>query len=192
MTNRICEFPECTKSYMANGLCSSHYMQAYRGKTLTPLGSTRTYQRMDVDKFWARVERGNGCWEWRGVINGVGYGQLKWDSSLRLAHRVAWELTNGAIAAGASLDHLCFNPACVRPEHLRETTHKQNLEHRKGAQSNSKSGVRGVYPSRGRWRAQLTHNGKHVHLGAFDTIEEAERAVIAGRAKYFTHSDEKS
>jgi hypothetical protein len=51
------------------------------------------------------------------------------------------------------------------------------------------SDVRGVYPSRGRWRAQVVHNGKVFRVGTFGTIAEAEAAVIAKRNELYGHND---
>jgi hypothetical protein len=51
------------------------------------------------------------------------------------------------------------------------------------------SDVRGVYPSRGRWRAQVVHNGKVFRVGTFGTIAEAEAAVIAKRNELDSHTD---
>lgn len=70
-------------------------------------------------------------------------------------------------------------------------THKQNLENRKGAQSNSASGVRGVYWHKGqrKWCAKVKHNQRNIHIGSFDTIAEAETAVVEARQRLFTHSD---
>jgi len=36
----------------------------------------------------------------------------------KLAHRIAWELTNGPIPDGVHLHHRCENKACVNPAHL--------------------------------------------------------------------------
>lgn len=51
----------------------------------------------------------------------------------------------------------------------------RNLEQGK-FQSNNTSGVRGVYERRKRWIATGYNNGKRVHLGTFDTMEEAKEA----------------
>jgi hypothetical protein len=66
------------------------------------------------------------------------------------------------------------------------------MEHRKGAaRSNRSSGIRGVYWDKqaGKWLAMAQHNGKNHNAGRFDTIVEAEHAVIAKRLEVFTHSD---
>lgn len=119
-----------------------------------------------------------------------------------LAHRFSYELINGPIPDGPDgrtlrLDHRHTCPKnCVRPEHLRPATAKQNAENRAGATRESKSGVRGVFPNTGKnkgkkngWQAIVGHNGKKHYLGVFSSIEEAEAAVVAKRAELFTHND---
>ena len=62
--------------------------------------------------------------------------------------------------------------------------------HAGGAQS--ASGVRGVHfrnDLRKPWVAVVTHNGKAVRVGSFNSVEEAEAAVIAKRNELFTHND---
>ena len=51
----------------------------------------------------------------------------------------------------------------------------RNLEQGK-VWSNNTSGVRGVYEKRKRWIAVGNKNRKRVHLGTFDTMEEAKEA----------------
>lgn len=86
-----------------------------------------------IDRFWSKVEpAGDGCWNWTGAISvggsgrGGGYGRLTIDNRGRLAHRVAYELTFGAIPAGLVLDHLCRNRRCVRPDHLEVVSRREN------------------------------------------------------------------
>lgn len=43
-----------------------------------------------------------------------------------LAHRWAYELVVGPIPVGLTIDHLCRNPACVRPSHLEVVTMLEN------------------------------------------------------------------
>lgn len=51
-------------------------------------------------------------------------------------------------------------------------------ERRRKLYRTSSSGRRGVrwYPNRGKWRARITVDGKLIHLGYFDSLEEATRA----------------
>lgn len=69
-------------------------------------------------RFLSKVSLGNGCWEWLGSRNTQGYGFFWRDGKNRPAHREAWLLFRGAIAAGLWVLHRCDNPPCVRPDHL--------------------------------------------------------------------------
>jgi len=82
-------------------------------------------------RFWPKVEKTDGCWNWIAGKNAHGYGAIaagqgKNKSMLR-AHRVAWELTNGPIPEGLQLDHLCRNRAYVNPAHLEPVTQRENM-----------------------------------------------------------------
>ena len=132
----------------------------------------------------------DGCWVWVGAT-ASGYGQIRRDGRLIQAHRATYELYVGSIPPGMSLDHLCHTRRCVRPDHLRIVTNKQNQEHRAGANKNSRSGVRGVSwnTRRGRWEVRVGHHGRYHFGGYFDDLDAAAEAARALRLKLFTHSD---
>lgn len=69
---------------------------------------------------------------------------------------------------------------------LREVTAGFNQQNRKGAQINSLSGIRGVswHKQHNKWRAAVRVDKKDIHLGYFENLEDAEKAVIEGRNKY--------
>lgn len=74
-------------------------------------------------RFWAKVEKSDGCWLWQGYVGANGYGM----SGKKPAHRRAYEFLRGTIPAGLELDHLCRTPRCVNPAHLEPVTHRTNL-----------------------------------------------------------------
>lgn len=81
-----------------------------------------------MDRFWSKVDRRpDGCWEWTAYRNRFGYGRFGMDGEVVLAHRVAYEMLVGPIPDGLSLDHLCRNRGCVRPDHLEPVTAAENV-----------------------------------------------------------------
>lgn len=139
-------------------------------------------------RFWAKVEKTPGCWNWTGSDNGRGYGQFHLDGRRWYVHRFSYEAHYGPLG-GLEVDHRCHNPRCVRPDHLRAVTRKQNVENR-GAFRNSRSGVRGVHPTKyGTWEARVKNNGVEIYLGTFATLAEASAAAREARVELFTHND---
>lgn len=63
------------------------------------------------------------CWIWTGTQVRGGYGQV----THRTAHRVLYEIHVGPVPDGLQLDHLCFQTACVNPEHLEPVTAAENM-----------------------------------------------------------------
>ena len=87
-------------------------------------------QNAAVSRFWAKVQKTDGCWLWSGAKNSAGYGvatDYRPGRRQSLAHRMSYELALGAIPAGLTIDHLCRNTICVRPSHLRACTMRENL-----------------------------------------------------------------
>lgn len=81
----------------------------------------------DVARFWSKVQKGDGCWEWNASREKAGYGSFRLGERTVKAHRYAYELVVGPIPEGLHLDHLCRNRGCVNPDHLEPVTHRTNV-----------------------------------------------------------------
>jgi hypothetical protein len=81
-----------------------------------------------VRRFWAKVHRSDGCWEWTGK-RANGYGRFVTPPGRRMwgAHRFSWIVANGPIPDGLWVLHHCDNKPCVRPDHLFLGTHTDNM-----------------------------------------------------------------
>ena len=73
-----------------------------------------------AERFWPKVTRGrpDQCWEWNAHRNPQGYGKFQIRRQSTVAHRVAWQITNGPIPDELHVLHKCDNPPCCNPEHL--------------------------------------------------------------------------
>lgn len=105
--------PVCKVSFLNNGEMLNHFRHV-RCST-------------EEQRFWARVEKSDGCWLWTGAQHFRGYGATTPIRGHTRAHRVSWVLTNGLIPDGAGVLHRCDTPLCVNPAHLYLGSQRQNL-----------------------------------------------------------------
>lgn len=91
-------------------------MGGFRNKTL-------------LERFEDKIEKTNGCWEWKASKDKSGAGYFGVDGVSRSANRVAYQLYVGEIPEGFFVYHYCKNNSCVNPDHLHLSIRKdQNLQ----------------------------------------------------------------
>ena len=86
--------------------------------------------------FEGRYATDGECWAWTEYRNVKGYGVFStWKRKFgsELVHRVSYMLHVGPIPRGITVDHLCFNRACVRPDHLQLLSQQENASRQRKA-----------------------------------------------------------
>lgn len=74
------------------------------------------------------------CVIWHGRKDSRGYGRRSFGAVKGVpAHRVAYTEAFGPIPDEMTVDHLCFNPPCVNPQHLRLLTRSENSRNQRSA-----------------------------------------------------------
>lgn len=136
-----------------------------------------------MDRFWADVQKGEGCWEWQGTRNGAGYG-LFWALGRQWrAHRVSWELGNGPIPDGINVCHRCDHPPCVRPDHLFLGNQQANIQDAV-AKGRKKTGT-------DHWWSSVDQSGRknrRAKLAEADVLE-IRRRYLGGESKHSIAQD---
>lgn len=129
-TNGTCEFPDCGRPLVANGLCQTHRRQQRRGEPLHEVRKRRpdgSAPIIEYDEMPCPVPGLEGpCRITRLSLDGKGYGQVRCNGKNVRVHKHVWERDVGPVEDGKELDHLCMVKACCNVKHLRAVTHQVN------------------------------------------------------------------
>jgi hypothetical protein len=111
-----------------------------------------------------------------GCLRPDGYRAIKFDGKHYLAHRLAWFYVYESMPK-KELDHIDGNRDNNKINNLREATSSQNKQNTKMSKQ-SKSGLKGAHYHKisKKWLSRIKVNKKTIHLGYFDTKEEAHEA----------------
>ena len=119
-----------------------------------------------------------------GTVHAKGYRYIKIDSQCFAAHRIVVAMVSGEWPT-YEIDHIDHDKLNNRMSNLRIATRSENARNMPKHRSN-KSGHNGVVWNKktSKWRAFIGVNGRNIHLGSFDKIEDAINARIVANKEY--------
>lgn len=124
-----CKINSCFTKVHSREWCKPHY-DAWRRK-----GNPTTYKgdRSHLTAWEKIQEIGwtktvSGCYEYNGYRNKAGYGQFRSSNKLIRVHRMVYKNLVGDLSDEEVVMHLCDNPSCGEPTHLKRGTQSQNIQ----------------------------------------------------------------
>lgn len=135
------------------------------------MAKSRAMKRLRADRAEVFRERKKGC-SYYAIVKG---------SKAIYAHRAAYWMYHGELPK--IIDHINGNTFDNRICNLRASNYLQNNRNC-SIQKNNKTGIVGVRMVRGKYYAAIGHEGKNIHLGVFDNIEDASNARAKAEIKY--------
>lgn len=136
------------------------------------------YERLKTWKWWSEIHH-------KGIpsqsIRAIGHDTLVpyKKGPLKKMHRIIL----GVLDPDIKVDHVNHNTLDNRKDNLRLCTQEENNRNRRKITPGSSS-FKGVHLDRGRWRAQISVEGKAIHLGGYVTEKEAADAYALAVKTY--------
>jgi len=136
-----------------------------------------------LNKVFRRGVKGAGAIA--GTVRNGGYRRIMIDLTTFQAHQLAWFYVHAVWPSGP-LDHINGDPDDNRISNLRLATHSQNNANRR-LMATSTSGHKGVswIKRKGKWRAGIQKDGRAIHLGYFEDLDDAARAYEVAATQIF-------
>ena len=139
-----------------------------------------SYGRMAKARVIKRL-RGDRAEVFREGKKGCSYYAIIRGNNCIYAHRAAYWMHYGELPK--IIDHVNGNTFDNRICNLRESSYLQNNRNC-SLQKNNKTGRVGVRVCDGRFYAAIGNKGKNIHLGVFDSFEDACKARSDAEVKY--------
>lgn len=155
--------------------------------TLEELKRNLDYDHITGLFTWKIPKRGLHVDDIAGSINDQGYIILSINLHRYRGHRVAWFYMTGEWPTG-EIDHIDGNRSNNSWSNLRDVPRLQNKRNQGRIITNT-SGYNGVmwYKAGEKWHAQITIEGKAMHLGYFENLEDAIKARKKAEELYGFH-----
>lgn len=117
------------------------------------------------------------------------YRQVWFSGRNHKAHRICWFLHSGEWPQG-HLDHVDGCGTNNSISNLRVVGNRENHKNMR-AYASSKSGITGVNwcAANGKWHARIKVEGKNIHLGYFDCLDDARSAREAADNQHGFHEN---
>ena len=112
------------------------------------------------------------------INQGYARGYPRQSLGLNVSHLVMHRYVLGlGVGDNRIVDHINGNKLDNRRINLRFCTQLENQRNKPKTKHN-RSGFKGVgwMPTRGKWRARIRAGGREIHIGMFDSAEEAHKA----------------
>lgn len=121
----------------------------------------------------------------------TGYIQIRVDNKLYPLHRIVILLATGVYDKTVQVDHIDHNRGNNRLSNLRVVSHAENMRNQ-SLRNTNKTGITGVcvsYTRKGtkRYEAYIRYKFKKIHLGYYNTLEEAAAARAEADKRYNFH-----
>jgi hypothetical protein len=125
-----------------------------------------------------------------GSLKPDGYRRIQIDKTRYYAHRLVWLWVYGEVPS-CEIDHVNRERDDNRLCNLRLATGAENKQNR-AKQNTNTSGYTGVgwNIGKGKWQSRIMRDGKSIHLGYYDRIEDAVNARAEAKRKYHTFHPE--
>ena len=86
-----------------------------------------------TERLWEKIKKTDSsedCWFWTGAKTRQGYGTIAIKGKAKLAHRTVYETSVEPIPDELCVMHICDNPSCCNPKHLKLGTIYENNKDR--------------------------------------------------------------
>jgi hypothetical protein len=147
----------------------------------------RPREHFKSNHAWAvqRARAGNvaGCHD-----HSTGYRVIGRNEKVYYAHRLIWAMTKGAWPE--EIDHINGDRLDNSWSNLREVSHAVNNRNTRLRPTNNSGTVGVSFAKRElKWRARITHEGRDIHLGYFDTWGDAVNARAKAAERFGFHKN---
>lgn len=115
----------------------------------------------------------------------AGYVEADIDGKKYTLHRLAFLYMTGCFPDGF-VDHKNRDKSDNSWNNLRVVTHQQNTENNIAPRKHGSLGCRGVHKYKNKYRAKIVSNSKQIHLGTFETMQEAANAYLVAKQQIHT------